>query len=217
MLCLAFECENGPPAYMIIGSDDMNTLNDHRRKMLLNLAQICGNALSSCRRLNDERSRSLMDELTGVYNKRYFLQVWHKWVDQALSDHNPMAVAVFDIDNFKGYNDTFGHVSGDKLLRRVAQTILSQLRDRDVVARFGGEEFVVMLENADLSLGFLVAERIRDAIQQLQGDEILRPVTISGGIAALPDDPHEPSALLECADQRLYYAKRNGRNRNHKG
>jgi len=212
VLCLSFECGTGSEAYMLVGTDDPQTPNEHRKKMLQNIAEISGNALSACRRLNQERSVARVDELTGVYNKRYFLEEWPGWLKRALEERTPLAVAIFDIDNFKSYNDTFGHLNGDKLLTRVAQTIRMQLRDRDAVARFGGEEFVVMFDKADLQMGFRIAERIRNAVQELQGGEILRTVTISGGIAALPDDPKDPDALLECADQRLYQAKRSGRN-----
>ena len=214
VLCLSFQCETGSQACMLIGTDDPETLNEHRRKMLLNIAELSGNALSARRRLHDERSRARTDELTRVYNKRYFIEEWPGWLERALEEKTPLAVAIFDIDNFKGYNDTFGHLNGDKLLIRVAQTISMQIRDQDVVARFGGEEFVVMFGNSDLQTGYHIAERIRHAVQELDGDEVLRSVTISGGIAALPGDPEDPAALLECADRRLYHAKKSGRNQN---
>jgi diguanylate cyclase (GGDEF)-like protein len=214
VLCLSFQCETGSQACMLIGTDDPETLNEHRRKMLLNIAELSGNALSARRRLHDERSRARTDELTRVYNKRYFIEEWPGWLERALEEKTPLAVAIFDIDNFKGYNDTFGHLNGDRLLIRVAQAISMQIRDGDVVARFGGEEFVVMFGKSDLQTGYHIAERIRHAVQELNGDEVLRTVTISGGIAALPDDPEDPAALLECADRRLYHAKKNGRNQN---
>jgi diguanylate cyclase (GGDEF)-like protein len=197
---------------VLIGTDDPQMLNEHRKKMLINIAEISGNALSSCRRLDKERNRARIDELTGVYNKRFFLEEWPKWLMRAQEEHTPLAVAIFDIDFFKTYNDTYGHLNGDKLLTRLAQTIRKQIRDRDVVARFGGEEFVVMFDKADLQSAFRIAQRVRNAVQDMQGVEILRTVTISGGISAFPDDSIDPASLLECADQRLYQAKHSGRN-----
>jgi diguanylate cyclase (GGDEF)-like protein len=118
-----------------------------------------------------------------------------------------MSLLMIDIDNFKKYNDTHGHPAGDELLRKLAQLLKSSLRDVDIVFRYGGEEFVVILPKTDRKGGQIVAERLLVQV------DLYLPTSISIGIAALPDDAETENELIEKADNALYEAKRTGKDR----
>jgi diguanylate cyclase (GGDEF)-like protein len=160
----------------------------------------------------EERDRiAHLDALTGLPNR---LQLAEDLVGKiaALPGLGRSAVfAMADIDNFKGFNDQLGHNAGDIALQNVGAVLRGTIRPRDHIYRYGGEEFLVIFMDADIAKGVGLAERLRIAIEnQIQG---VRPVTVSIGLAALPQDGLEPSRLIELADRALYRAKRTGRNR----
>ena len=174
--------------------------------------------------LNNERLKlvGLTDHLTGVFNRRYFETRCHEEVANARRYQHPLACMFLDIDKFKHINDTFGHLSGDEVLRNVAGLIQSHLRNNDIVARYGGEEFVALLPRTTRQQACEIAERIRSTIaaQSLQTISVEIPtVTISIGVATLPeklteeDDKTSARKLLASADAALYRAKESGRNR----
>lgn len=164
-------------------------------------------------RVNSELSRQTQtDALTGLNNRRAFDQVLGHEFARAMRTKSPLAILMVDVDHFKAYNDDFGHLAGDAALRAVAAAIKSQARAYDYVARFGGEEFVVVLPDAGPEEMQAVAERVRLAVEALA--TLLRPVTVSVG-AALCDATTSAAELVERADQALYQAKQDGRNRVH--
>lgn len=149
------------------------------------------------------------DALTGLHNKRFFLDR----MPQELELHNrkgrPLSLIVGDLDHFKNYNDTFGHVEGDRLLQSIASILLRHTRRYDVVCRWGGEEFAVLLPDTNADSAATVAERLRGAIAAAHGGPERRsPVTISAGIATFPQVSGSWEALVEAADSALYDAKR---------
>ena len=153
------------------------------------------------------------DGLTGAFNKAFM----HQKLDEVFNGNSRKnSIAIMDIDYFKNYNDKNGHMEGDNLLRMLAQLISGSLRDDDMLFRFGGEEFVILFANTNKQDAVMVAQRIRQMVQdfvfpfedrQPNGD-----LTISVGVASAPDDSIEKQRLLEIADERLYKAKSNGRN-----
>lgn len=154
--------------------------------------------------------QSLTDALTGLKNRRAFERVLADEYARSVRARSGLALLMVDVDHFKAYNDQYGHLAGDHALRAVGGAIQSQARAYDLVARFGGEEFAVILPDTQMADMRAVAERIRLAVQGLTG--LHRPVSVSVGAAiSLPDA--SPAALLERADQALYQAKQNGRNR----
>ncbi|MGH8763610.1 MAG: GGDEF domain-containing protein, partial [Nitrosospira sp.] len=126
----------------------------------------------------------------------------------------PLCLIMTDLDFFKKINDTYGHVIGDFVLRHVAERIQAAVRDFDIVGRFGGEEFVIIMRNADLELAKVIAERIRKGVMEtpLHLKELTIGITISLGVAMLRKGERK-EALLERADAAMYEAKRGGRNR----
>ena len=157
------------------------------------------------------------DALTSIFNRRYFDQRYEREILRARRYNRHLSVLMIDIDHFKIYNDTFGHLLGDKVLRKVALTLEKNLRRADVLCRYGGEEFVVLLPEIDLMRGAYVAEKLRTAILQepFEGEEELpiQNLTVSIGIASFPETGDSAEVVLDRADQALYEAKNAGRNR----
>lgn len=163
--------------------------------------------------INEELSeQTLTDALTTLKNRRAFDRLLANEYARALRTRSPLALLMVDVDHFKAYNDQYGHLAGDQALQAVAAAIKSQARAYDHVARYGGEEFAVILPDTQVADTRAVAERIRLAVQNLQG--LYRPVTVSVG-AAMAEAKTDPVDLVSRADQALYQAKQNGRNRLH--
>jgi diguanylate cyclase (GGDEF)-like protein len=159
---------------------------------------------------------ALRDSLTGIYNRRYFVDRVRSEMAYALRHRTPLALLLFDVDHFKQVNDAFGHLAGDAVLAAVARHVQRIIRSEDVFARFGGEEFAVLSRGIAAAGALRLADRLRAAIEThtfcYEGRQI--PVTISIGVAWVPA-PGVASAedVIACADRALYEAKRAGRNR----
>lgn len=157
------------------------------------------------------------DGLTGLANRRCFDQTLQAEWQRALRQQQPLSLLMVDVDNFKQYNDAYGHVGGDECLKRIASAVASEMRANDLVARYGGEEFSVILPNQSLKGAAIVAERIRCRVEALRlpnQDAPKRFVTVSIGAAtAIASHEHQPEELVTTADAALYRAKHMGRNR----
>jgi diguanylate cyclase (GGDEF)-like protein/PAS domain S-box-containing protein len=164
-----------------------------------------------------ERHLASTDALTGVSNRRYLYERAGHEFDIARRYKQPLSVIMFDLDHFKQINDTFGHAMGDLMLERATQLALAQLRDTDLIGRFGGEEFVIVLPMTNVHQAYLLAERIRMAVStiSIETKESLATVTLSIGIAEAIQDPQDESIdnVINRADEAMYVAKRSGRNR----
>jgi diguanylate cyclase (GGDEF)-like protein len=162
------------------------------------------------------RALSVTDELTQISNRRYFNQRFEREIVRSQRYVRPLSVIMIDIDHFKAFNDTHGHLRGDEILRRVARILEQNLRKADLVARFGGEEFVVLLPEIDKLHARTVAEKLRQAIASHHFENAhtqpLGKITVSIGIASYLEDALQGEDLLEAADRMLYLAKSMGRN-----
>jgi diguanylate cyclase (GGDEF)-like protein len=159
-----------------------------------------------------------IDPLTGVANRRAFDQTLEREWSRAIRAGRPLAVAMLDVDDFKAYNDGFGHRQGDACLQKIAQVCSASIvRASDLFARYGGEEFAIILGEADAASGMLVAERVRSAVEGLAIPHVPPDggsVTLSIGVASmLPERSVAATELVERADRALYRAKHAGRNR----
>ena len=163
------------------------------------------------------RNESLTDPLTGLGNRKFFDRTLSDTMKKATLDGEPMSLLMMDIDHFKSFNDNYGHLTGDQVLRLVALSLKQNIKGQDIIARYGGEEFAVILPNTALRQAITVADHIRRAVmakelKKKSTGEILGRVTISIGVALLtPGD--DSNSLIERPDGCLYAAKRNGRNR----
>jgi two-component system cell cycle response regulator len=160
---------------------------------------------------------AITDALTGLYNRRYMESHLGTLVEQAAARDKPLTVLVLDIDYFKSINDTYGHDAGDDVLREFALRIRKSIRGIDLACRYGGEEFVIVMPETDMSVATMVAERLRRRIATepfsiQQGGRAIE-VTISVGIAGIASPDDRAASILKRADQALYRAKRDGRNR----
>jgi diguanylate cyclase (GGDEF)-like protein/PAS domain S-box-containing protein len=162
------------------------------------------------------RTQSVRDALTGLYNRRYLEETLEREVRRAARAEQSLGFLMIDLDHFKNFNDTYGHDAGDAVLRETALFLAKGVRAEDLVCRFGGEEFVVILPTADLESSRARGERLRSKMSELtimyQGKS-LGMVTISVGVAALPEHGMSPKQLMAAADAALYEAKRSGRDR----
>ncbi|WP_207458805.1 PleD family two-component system response regulator [Azospirillum sp. SYSU D00513] len=169
-------------------------------------------------RSNYEQSLSmaLTDSLTGVFNRRYVNAHLPRLLERAIESNKPVSLLMFDIDHFKVVNDTYGHGIGDEVLREVTARASRHLRTFDLVARLGGEEFIVILPDSDGEAALLVAERLRDRIAgspfEISAEVGSIPVTVSVGIAVGGRAGDTAESLVRRADEALYEAKRSGRN-----
>jgi diguanylate cyclase (GGDEF)-like protein len=155
------------------------------------------------------------DGLTGTANRRFLNEFLEREMARTRRHHRTLSLVLFDLDHFKQVNDGFGHLTGDEVLRTVAAIAREQVRREDCLARFGGEEFAVVLTETDLMAARLFAERLRGTIEHHEfraGNDRLA-VTISSGVASMTPEMREPAEFLAAADTRLYEAKAAGRNR----
>jgi diguanylate cyclase (GGDEF)-like protein len=163
------------------------------------------------------KSMAERDGLTDLYNHRHFRESLDREIARADRDKNPLSLIIIDLDYFKNYNDSNGHLAGDKLLHQCGQILKDSVRGSDLVARYGGEEFVLILPNADGDNASQLAERIREQISEFpfQGRESQPTgmLTASLGVATYPHDGATANDLIDSADQALYKAKEAGRNK----
>jgi len=162
---------------------------------------------------------AVTDPLTGLRNRRYFEDILRSELSRIARYGGTCSVAMIDVDHFKNYNDTLGHLAGDEVLRQLAQALQDRMRVSDVMARYGGEEFGLILVNTDREDALEVTERLRHEIQarRFPREEVQpgRHLTISAGIATCPEDGIDYEELIQKADEALYAAKAAGRNRVH--
>ena len=171
-------------------------------------------ALTNLRMRDALRSQSVRDPLTGLFNRRYFDETLQRELAAYRRGGSPLAVLMLDLDHFKRVNDTFGHAAGDDALRMLGRLMRSTFRESDVICRYGGEEFAVILMNSDLESAFTKAEKFRRAVEQADlssADRDLGRMTTSVGIACCAEFD-DAARLVHASDAALYQAKRMGRN-----
>jgi diguanylate cyclase (GGDEF)-like protein len=189
------------------------TLN---RWMAHRVAEQLGLVLSNLELRERLRSQSIRDALTGLFNRRYLDETLDREIARSVRYETSLAVMTIDVDHFKSYNDNYGHEAGDHVLTALARRLASHVRGSDIACRAGGEEFVLVLPDADESNAAKRAEEIRAEVAAMRlayGEGELPGVTISVGVAAIPPERSDAASLLRQADRALYRAKRQGRDR----
>ena len=198
-----------------IGSYRPNAFDRADLELLTSLAQHAAQALSNTYQHAEVELRSQLDSLTGVYNHGNFLRLLQLQADQAIADRQSLSLIMLDVDHFKQYNDSYGHLVGDEVLTTLCATIKHHIKGTDIVGRWGGEEFVISLPSTGADQAAQVALRIRETMLTLSvriDDHKTIPVpTISQGLALFPREAGTIVELIHLADKRLYIAKERGR------
>ena len=187
------------------------------KKLFNNVAEHLAIALENARLFEQTKKMAITDGLTGMYNKRYFTDVFNAEVERAKRCDHQLSIFMMDLDNFKHYNDSHGHPAGDELLMQLSSIIKESIRKTDIACRYGGEEFVVILPETTKEGAMIVAEKLVGAINSHPfphaAEQPLGFVSTSIGVATFPDNGLDAEHLLEVADNALYVAKTEGRNR----
>jgi diguanylate cyclase (GGDEF)-like protein len=205
---------DGFTGVLAVASYRANAFKEDDITLLNNIGSQVALALDNARHHAQVEEQARRDSLTDVYNHGYFVAQLEKQVAQA-SREKPVALIMLDIDYFKKYNDTYGHVVGDLVLRLIVQVIRTHIKRTDIVGRWGGEEFGIILPKTTLEQTQLVANRIRQTLVTIplldeSGKAFPKP-TVSQGIAVFPDHAQNASQLVDLADAALYDAKHAGR------
>jgi diguanylate cyclase (GGDEF)-like protein len=202
---------------LALGRTELPPFNDLDLETLQTLAFQLTSVLERAILLSDLERLAVTDGLTGLYNYRHFQERYREEVNLCRRYQHPLAVMLIDLDGFKQVNDTYGHLEGDYLLVQVAEMLRNTLRNTELIARYGGDEFVVLMPSTNLQGGVTAANRVLQAARKTQFlDTLGEPrfsITLSIGVAAYPNSTQNPVELLEKADEALETAKRSGRNR----
>lgn len=177
------------------------------------VADICADAIQNAQSFKKIEEMADIDGLTGIYNRRHLEKRLSTELDRLARYEHGMALLMIDIDHFKNLNDEFGHILGDEVLRHVSAIFNKHLRKADIVCRYGGEEFVVLLPETVRDKAVSVAEKLRSLIENYQFPGLGRPLTVSIGVADFPDHGTTRDELVKAADRALYAAKQAGRNK----
>ncbi len=156
------------------------------------------------------------DGMTKLFTKKYFRERLNEEWSRSNRYRHSLSLAIFDIDNFKNFNNTYGHQAGDRVIMELVKIIISNSRSIDIPCRYGGEEFIIILPETTKEEALIVVERIRQKVEQINIDynNTYLNLTVSGGLAVIPElSPNNVEEFIDMADKALYYSKKNGRNR----
>jgi diguanylate cyclase (GGDEF)-like protein len=197
---------------LVLDSSQPGVFQKGETQPLESVADICATAIQNAHYVDRVKQLAYIDGLTGIFNRRFFELRFTEELERARRFAGGMAVIMIDIDQFKRLNDEFGHLLGDEVLRQVSSILHQQLRKIDVVCRYGGEEFAILLSQTNHQHAMQVAEKLRRLVETWQFPGVPRPVTISVGAACYPEHGTTRDELVKAADAGMYAAKKAGRN-----
>ena len=190
--------------------------SDARQQFLIILGENISLSLYSIQLRETLRFQAIRDPLTGLFNRRYMEETLKRELQRAKRRKSSCGLIMFDIDHFKRFNDTFGHEAGDTMLKEIASFVKSNIRAEDIASRYGGEEFLITMPDATIQITQERAEKLRREVKKLhvmRGDQFLGAVTMSFGVAAFPNHAEDWELLIKAADDALYRAKAEGRDK----
>lgn len=185
-------------------------------KFIIDRALERGHLLEEAKEKQIYQELALLDSLTGVYNRRYFEELIRREINRGKRYKEIFSVLIIDIDDFKRYNDTYGHLSGDEILKKLAGLLIKNSRCTDFVFRYGGDEFAILTPNTDKKGGSILGYRLLKAAENIDiclQNNVKERITLSIGLATFPDDANDQEDLVRRADKALYEAKQTGKNR----
>lgn len=201
----------------IVTFDDITELERVNRQLTLSVEELVASKAQIERQNEELRRLATRDPLTGCLNRRAFFEKLESLFVRAQSETQPLCCIITDIDHFKSFNDRYGHAIGDQVLQVFSHSLGSGLRDDDLLCRYGGEEFCIVLPDVSIAEALVVADRLRSQVESRAGKGIRSTpgirITASFGVAVLEASIADPVELIDRADQALYQSKRNGRNR----
>lgn len=213
-MCVPLSVKSRKFGLTLIEHRNNNTFNNENLRLLTTLSKQVSMAIENAELYANLQEMATVDGLTGVYNRVYFHEKFESEFKMAEEAGYSLSLVILDIDFFKIFNDTYGHLFGDVVLREVAQTVKNNLRGTDTIARFGGEEFVLILPRTSIQQAYEKVEYLRNKIagNVIKDNLISASVTASFGIACYPETSSNQVGLIRDADNALYKAKENGRN-----
>jgi diguanylate cyclase (GGDEF)-like protein len=200
-----------PAPYFGMSGEDYES----KRRLIQRVGEQIALSLSNLYLHLSLKYQAIRDPLTDLYNRRYMEESLRHEITRAKRRSQQVGVIFMDIDHFKSFNDIYGHQIGDLVLKKIGQVLLNRLRSEDIVCRYGGEEFVIIIPESDKADLLLIAEDLRKDIEEIEIDEIRdhQPgITVSIGVASFPEDGENKDTLIRAADTALYEAKNRGRN-----
>jgi diguanylate cyclase (GGDEF)-like protein len=201
---------------LYLSSLERGRLTEAKQKLAVTVAEHLTLAISNLKLRETLKHESIHDSLTGLFNRRYMEESLKREIYRARRQGQPVGVIMIDIDHFKQFNDSFGHEAGDRVLQELASFLQSNIRSSDIACRYGGEELLLILPDADLAVTRQRAEHLREGVKHLQvvyHHQTLDTITISLGVACFPQQGLTGETVIQTADRALYQAKRLGRDR----
>lgn len=199
--------------FLFLGSDKVGHFTERHAQKLQDMLDIIGFAFDNARIFAEIKKLSVRDSLTGLFNRRHMEEFLDIEIAQANRDKKPLSAIMIDIDNFKKFNDTYGHAAGDEVLREVARILQEGIRDGDIACRYGGEELALILPGAIKEKAMEVAKRVQKKLgEKTFTFDAQCKITLSMGIATFPEQSDSGNLLLKKADVAMYWVKENGKN-----
>lgn len=195
---------------------DLPVLSHAEQDLMAQISRSLTLALANLKLRDSLYEMSIRDYMTGLYNRRYMEEMLSKVLANAKRKESSVGIIMFDIDYFKNFNDTYGHEMGDLILKKIGESLKEEFREGDILCRFGGEEFLIILIDSSEKTTSKRAENLREDVQNLRvsvGSQELKQLTISLGVATFPENGVTEKELFQAVDKALYQAKERGRNR----
>lgn len=214
LICIPLNTKSRKFGLVLVEHKFSNAFDDEKVRLLNIIAQQVGIAMENAELYEKMQELASRDGLTGVYNRQYFQTRLDMELKAAQKENYPLSLAIYDIDHFKRFNDTFGHLFGDKVLKAIVEAVSSSLRKNDIIARFGGEEFIILFPRTSLNEAYEKTELLRKMVSRyvIKDNLVAASVTISFGISCYKECALSEGELLRTADDALYEAKAAGRN-----
>lgn len=195
---------------------DLPLLSHTEQDLMAQISRSLTLALTNLKLRDSLYEMSIRDYMTGLYNRRYMEEMLSKALANAKRKESSLGIIMFDIDYFKNFNDTYGHEMGDLILKKIGESLKEEFREGDILCRFGGEEFLIILIDSSEKMTLKRAENLRKDVQKLRvpiGSQELKQLTVSLGVATFPENGWTEKELFQAVDKALYQAKERGRNR----